>query len=119
MRGAWCVPAQAKRAPSSPATLGGELLSVWLARGRRHGRASFHLSAPSRYTARRAGEGRTPGATAPSRPPPPPLLPPFAEVLSTVSTQPTTLPASRYTSTRFPNPQRGLPEGWRPNDHPR
>src|SRR5215467_3333712 len=62
--------------------------------------------------------GLDPRATDAYRPPPP-LLPPFAEALSTVSTQPTTLPATRYTSTRFPNPQRGLPEGWRPKDHPR
>src|SRR5215468_7138691 len=68
-------------------------------------------SHPARSTARSAGAGLAPRATDTYRPPPPPLLPPFAEALSTVSTQPTTLPATRYTSTRFPNPQRGLPEG--------
>jgi hypothetical protein len=43
------------------------------------------------------------------RPAPPPPLPPFAEVLGAASTQPTTLPSTRYTSTRFPNPQGRLP----------
>src|SRR5215470_1190700 len=64
-----------------------------------------------RLHGRSAGAGLDPRATDTYRPPPPPLLPPFAAALSTVSTQPTTLPATRYTSTRFPNPQRGLPEG--------
>src|SRR5438093_89158 len=67
---------------------------------------------PGDWYARFCGEGviaiSSPYPTT-YRPAPPPLLPPFAEVLSTASTQPTTLPASRYTSTRFPNPQRGLP----------
>src|SRR2546425_5470688 len=66
---------------------------------------------------RRAGAGMDPGALDAYRSPPP--LPPFAEVLGAASTQPTTLPSTRYTSTRFPNPQGRLPEGLRPKDDPR
>ncbi len=68
---------------------------------------------------RRAGKGMDSGATDTYRTVPPPPLPPFAEVLGAASTQPTTLPSSRYTSTRFPNPQGRLPEGLRPKDDPR
>lgn len=69
---------------------------------------------------RRAGEGMDPGANDAYRiDAPPPPMPPFAEVLGAASTQPTTLPATRYTSTRFPKPQGRLPEGLRPEDEPR
>jgi hypothetical protein len=54
----------------------------------------------------RVGAGMDAGTTDAYRRLPSPLpLPPLAGVLGAASTQPTTLPATKYTSTRLPKPQ--------------